>query len=94
MRSNRLQVSEGVHELTVAELIDQRQLTNAQLVQVRKMKKFAHTKAYKTLVVDVKPDTTYRIGSRLHKDKLDAESIRSNAYWEPLVWQEVPERCP
>ena len=69
-------------------------MTNAQLAQVRKMKKFAHTKAYKTLVVDVKPDVTYRIGSRLHTDKLDSQSIKSNAYWDPIVWQEVSERCP
>ena len=48
---------------------------------------------YKVLVVDVKPDHSYRIGARLLRDRLDAASIRDNAYWEPVVWSSVAERC-
>lgn len=94
MKSNRQKVAAGSHTLTISEAIEQNRLTAAQLAQIRKMKKFAYARAYKPLVVDVKPDMSYRIGARLHPDKLDAQSIHDNAYWEPVVWQEVPEACP
>jgi hypothetical protein len=91
---NRHQVGTGKRVLVVRELIQQSRLNSAQLLQIAKMKKFAFARAYKTIVVDVQPDTSYRIGARLLRDKLDTQSIRDNAYWEPVVWQEVAERCP
>ena len=94
MRSNRQQVPAGSRTLTVSELIDQNRFTQAQLVQLRKMKKYAHARVYKPLVVEVKPNTNYRIGARLLTDKLDTESIKANAYWEPVIWEEVAEKCP
>lgn len=94
MRSNRQQVPVGSRTLTVSELIDQNRFTQAQLVQLRKMKKYAYARAYKPLVVEVKPNTNYRIGARLLTDKLDTESIKANAYWEPVIWEEVAENCP
>lgn len=48
----------------------------------------------KALVLDVQPGTSYRIGARLIRAKLDTQSIRDNAYWEPVVWDEVAEPCP
>ncbi len=94
MKSNRQQVSAGSHTLTISEAIDQKRLTQAQLTQIRKMKKFAYARAYKPLVVDVKSGMSYHIGARLHPDKLDTQSIQDNAYWEPVVWQEVAQACP
>ena len=91
---NRHRLPVGRHVLVVREFIDRHRLNSAQLLQIDKMKRFAMAKAYKPLVVDVKPNTSYRIGARLLRDRLDTQSLRDNAYWEPVVWEEVPETCP
>jgi hypothetical protein len=91
--TNRHRVKNGKHVLVVREFIDHARLNSAQLQQIAKMKKFAMARAYKSLVVDVEPGMSYRIGARLLKDKLDTQSIRDNAYWEPVVWETVPEAC-
>lgn len=90
----RYRASVGKHVLVVREFIDPNYLNSAQLNQIAKMKKFAYARAYKSFVIDVKPGMGYRIGARLLKDKLDTQSIRDNAYWEPVVWEVVPEACP
>lgn len=90
----RHRTSAGTHVLVVREFIDPNYLNSAQLVQIAKMKKFALARAYKSLLVDVKPGMSYRVGARLLEDRLDTQSIRDNAYWEPVVWEEVPEACP
>ena len=94
VRDNRHQLPVGRHTLTVSEAIDANRLSTAQLTQMRKMKKFAHADAYKQLVVEVKPGVSHRIGARLHRDRLDTLSIKNNAYWEPVVWEEVAQSCP
>lgn len=91
--ANRHRVKTGKHVLVVREFIDPARLGTAQLQQIAKMKKFAMARAYKSLVIDVEPGISYRIGARLLKDKLDTQSIRDNAYWEPVVWEKVPEAC-
>lgn len=93
-RTLRHRLHAGKHVLVVREFIDPARLNSAQLLQIAKMKKFAMARAYKSLVVDVEPGVSYRIGARLFKDRLDTQSIRDNAYWEPVVWAEVPEACP
>jgi hypothetical protein len=90
---NRHRVDAGRHVLTVRELIDRSWLSRAQIVQIARMQRLRHADAYKTLVLDAKPGVSYRIGARLLRDRLDAQSIGENAYWEPVVWAEVPERC-
>jgi membrane-associated protease RseP (regulator of RpoE activity) len=89
----RHRASTGKHVLVVREFIDSNYLNSAQLNQIAKMKKFAFARAYKSFVLEVKPNMSYRIGARLLKDKLDTQSIRDNAYWEPVIWEEVPETC-
>lgn len=90
---NRHRVDTGRHVLRVRELIPGSWLSGAQLHQVARMKRIKDDDAYKTFVVDVKPGVSYRVGARLLRDKLDAENIRNNAYWEPVIWESVPERC-
>ena len=92
--ANRHQLAAGRHVLVLQELIDTNRLSPSQLVQIDKMKRFAMARAYKPLVIDIKPNTSYRVGARLLRDKLDVQSLRDNAYWEPVVWEEVAERCP
>ena len=84
----------GKHVLVLRELIDPVRFNSSQLQQIAKMRKFAHVRAYKSIVVDVDAGMSHRVGALLHKDKLDAEGIRNNAYWEPVVWEEVAEACP
>jgi len=43
--------------------------------------------------VDIEPDRTYRIGARLHRDRLDRDGIRGNTFWEPVVWSSFASRC-
>ena len=57
------------------------------------MQRRERARAYKPLVVDVQPGTTYKIGARLLRDRLDADSIRAKAYWEPVVWAVDPDAC-
>jgi hypothetical protein len=89
----RHRVEAGRRVLLVRELIDRSWLGSAQVSQIARMQKFEDAGAYKALVVDVAPDRSYRIGARLLRDRLDGESIRANAYWEPVVWSEIAERC-
>ena len=90
----RHEVSAGRHVLTFAPpRIEWQFLTHAQRRYIHLSERTAHTRSYKTLVVDVKPDTVLRLAVRLHKDKLDEASIRRFEYWEPFVWEERAEKC-
>jgi hypothetical protein len=46
---------------------------------------------YKTISVDVAPDTTYLVAARLNEDQRDNPA--NGAYWDPVVWNQVPETC-
>lgn len=84
----------GKHVLVIAEGIKSTRLNSAQLTQIQKMKRSTPAGFFKVLILDVQPGTSYRIGVRLLREKLDTQSIRDNAYWEPVVWEEVPQTCP
>lgn len=84
----------GKHILVIGEGIDSTRLNSAQLAQIRKMKRSTPAGYFKALILDVQPGTSYRLGVRLLRDKLDTQSIRDNAYWEPVVWEEVAQACP
>ena len=91
--STRLRVGAGTHVLVVREFIPGQWLTASQNQARRQMQKRLQAKAYKAIVVDVAPDTRYSIGTRLLRDKLDLDSIRANAYWEPVVYSTRTEGC-
>ena len=93
MEKYEYRLDAGKHVLVVGELIDSTRLNSAQLVQIQKMKRSTPAGFFKVLILDVQAGTSYRIGVRLLRDKLDTQSIRDNAYWEPVVWQEVPQAC-
>ena len=79
-------VSAGPHTLKVAENIEERYFSfnsrqrNAQVGG-----------GYKTIEVNVAPDTTYLVAARLNEDQRDNPA--NGAYWDPVVWKEVPETC-
>ena len=91
--SNRLRMPAGQHVLVVREFIPDQWFTSGQLRARRLMKQRTLAKAYKAIVIDVKPDTRYSVGTRLLRDKLDNASIRDNAYWEPVVYATRAEAC-
>ena len=84
--SQSYQVSAGPHTLKVAENIEERYFSfnsrqrNSQVGG-----------GYKTIEVNVAPDTTYLVAARLNEDKRDNPAF--GAYWDPVVWKEVPETC-
>ncbi len=84
--SQSYQVSAGPHTLKVAENIEERYFSfnsrqrNAQVGG-----------GYKTIDVNVAPDTTYLVAARLNEDQRDNPA--HGAYWDPVVWKEVPETC-
>ena len=45
----------------------------------------------KTLTVTVKADTTALLAARLNTEK--AADFADGAYWDPVVWREIPEIC-
>ena len=80
--------------LVVAEAIPRAHLGTAQQAQIDKMRRRKDFTGYfKPLLVDVRADTLQRVGVRLRRDHLDTGSLRDNAYWEPVVWEEVPREC-
>lgn len=84
--SQSYQVSTGPHTLKVAEHIESRYFSfndrqrNAQVGG-----------GYKTVEVNVAPDTTYLVAARLNEDQRDNPA--NGAYWDPVVWKETPETC-
>jgi hypothetical protein len=85
----------GKHVLVIAEDIPRYRIRRAQITQIQRMQRIrSFSGYYKSLIVDVRPNTSYRIGVRLIRDKLDTASIRDNAYWEPVVWEERHQVCP
>ncbi len=90
---NRLRVPTGRHVLMIAERIPEHRLNRWQNMQRARTKQKLMRHAYKPLVVDVKPNTEYRVGARLLKDRLDTDSVRANAYWDPVAWNERAATC-
>ena len=81
-------LSAGRHVLKVSEAIDGNRFT---MLQNDHRGRLQRNEMFKYLTLDVEPNTTYRLGVRLHKDK--REPIREQAYWEPVVWKQFEESC-
>ena len=93
MQRYQHRLAAGKHILVIAENIKTSRLNSAQTLQIAKMQRHSAT-PLKALILDVRPGTSYRIGARLIRDRLDTQGIRDNAYWEPVVWDEVAQSCP
>jgi membrane-associated protease RseP (regulator of RpoE activity) len=46
---------------------------------------------YKDIVIDVAAGVTYHVAAQFHPDR--RHEVRTNAYWEPLLFSETPEAC-
>lgn len=90
---NRHRTEAGRNVLVVRELIDRHRISRADTRRIQRMQNRESVRAYKVLVVDVEPGMRYSVGARLLPDRMDPDSIRANAYWEPVVWETRPEAC-
>jgi hypothetical protein len=80
-------VEAGQHVLKVAERIESRYLGFNDRLRNSGMA----SEHYKTLTVDVAPDTTSLIAARLNEDERDQP--KDGAYWDPVAWKQVAEPC-
>ncbi|MGY0559310.1 MULTISPECIES: PDZ domain-containing protein [unclassified Luteimonas] len=90
---NRHEVPVGRQVLVVREEIDRHRIPSADLLRIERMQRRKQGRIYKTLVIDVEPDTRYSIGAQLLPDRLDRDSVRNNDWWEPVVWESRREEC-
>ena len=86
--SHSFRVSTGRHAVKVAELIDSRYLP----FNDRLRNAGPSASLYKTIEVDVAPDTTSLIAAHLDNDKRG--EWKDGAYWAPVAWKQISESCP
>ncbi|MFA7321350.1 MAG: PDZ domain-containing protein [Dokdonella sp.] len=79
-------VSAGTHVITVAENVDSRYLSFN-----NRLRDNQGPSRYKSLTIDVKADTTYRLATRVIPEHRN--EWRDGAWWEPVVWSESSEAC-
>jgi hypothetical protein len=80
-------VGAGTHELLVAEDIPTDRMGVGSIASLRTRRDNS-----KRLTIHVKADTTVMVAAQLHADK--ASHFANAAYWDPVVWREIDERCP
>jgi len=85
--SHSFRVGAGRHVVKVAEAIEAKYLP----FNDRLRNSGLAASAYKTIEVDVAPDTTSFIAARL----IDSQRTqwKDGAYWEPVAWKQVAETC-
>lgn len=85
--SKAYRVAAGPHTLKVAERIENRYLSFSDRMRNAGLQ----SDRYKTLEVDVAPDTTTLIAARLNEDKRNEPA--HGAYWDPVAWKQTVEAC-
>ena len=86
--SDVFRLTPGRHVLRVAEAIDAHQFNDLQRLTRDRRR---GDDRYKELEIDVQPGITYRLAAKFNYDQRN--SIRDGAYWDPVIWKEVPETC-
>jgi hypothetical protein len=84
--SKSYRVDAGTHVLKVSEHIESKYLSFNDRARNAPV-----GGGYKTVTVDVAPDTTYLVAARLNEDQRN--NPKDGAYWDPVVWKEVAEGC-
>ncbi|MGH8041848.1 MAG: PDZ domain-containing protein [Rudaea sp.] len=84
--SPSFRVAAGTHHLLVAEDIPTERMGVGDFASLRSRRNTS-----KELTVTIKPDTTALLAAQLHVDK--ASDFAHGAYWDPVIWREIPESC-
>lgn len=92
--ANRHRLPAGTHAVIVSERIRDDRFDPLELRARTDLYRRDGFRVGKTLVVEVKPGIRTRLAARFLEDGMDLGTIRDNAYWEPLVWEEVEDACP
>lgn len=90
---NRHRLAAGEHVLVVNEKIAGNHFSGRQVRLREQMKQRILARAYKAIVITVEPDTRYSVGARLIRESMDNEGMRTNAYWEPVLFKQRAEVC-
>ena len=80
-------VTAGTHTVKVGEQIESRYLS----FNDQQRNGGVSSARYKTLSVDVAPDTTTLIAARLNEDQ--RSNPQGGAYWDPVAWKQTTESC-
>jgi len=89
LESDVFRVSPGRHVLTISEMIDNDRFSD---IENRQRFTLQGPARYKTLELDIQPNTTYRLAVRLINEL--RTPIRAQRYWEPVLWETRKEPCP
>jgi hypothetical protein len=84
--SKSYRVGTGSHVLKVSERIESRYFSFND-----RQRNAPVAGGYKTLTIDVAPDTTYLVAARLNEDQRD--NPKDGAYWDPVIWKQAAEAC-
>lgn len=84
---SQLRLSGGVQVVEVIEAIPDAALPREALRDRRWM----NNPRPKAVTIDVEPGQRYAVAARLVQP--DPEGVRSNAYWEPVVWRQEAIAC-
>jgi hypothetical protein len=79
-------VKPGRHVVKVGERIESRYISFPQAQRNAPL-----YGGYKSVTVEVEPNTTYLIAARLNEDQRN--NPINGAYWDPVMWKQVPETC-
>jgi hypothetical protein len=85
--SHSFRVEAGRHVVKVAELIDSRYLP----FNDRLRNAGPTASQYKTIEVDVAPNTTSLVAA--HLDDAQRANWKNGAYWSPVAWKQISESC-
>jgi membrane-associated protease RseP (regulator of RpoE activity) len=85
--SHSFRVEPGTHSVKVAEDIESRYLSFSD----RARNAGLSSDRYKTLLVEVAPDTTTFIAARINDEH--RTDPRNGAYWDPIAWKQTAEVC-
>lgn len=79
----------GRHVLMLAESIPSVELNSSENLQRNQLRQRRMAK-FKYFEIDVEPDTTYFLASKLAPYPRD---VVNNAHWEPVIWKHVKQPC-
>jgi len=80
------QVGAGTHQVKIGERIKSKYISFDD-----RMRNSKSAQVYKTLMIDVEPNTTYFVAARLNES--ERNNPNNGAYWDPVMWKSVPEGC-